>query len=186
MHNGTPILYSLGNFAFYQPVDLHYRKTGFLVSIDVVGDVVTGLQLLPYRITDTGLRGLGAAETRDFHRDMARVSKPFTTTGGHARAWDAYLAHYGAEGFTGEVLGILERMKTEPQKGAAMFRNRVTTMQHAELWREALTRLMSDAPRPPSRSAQAIISCLVRPDGQRVGRLKRLAPESTTAFTSRR
>ena len=44
--------------------------------------------------------------------------------------------YYGVAGFTSEVLGILDRMKAEPQKGAAMFRNRVTTMQHAELWRE--------------------------------------------------
>ncbi len=158
LRNGTPIVYSLGNFAFYQPVDLHYRKTGFLVTIDVAGDTVTGIGLIPYRITETGLRALDTSEARDFHRDMARVSKPFRTAGGHARAWDTYLAHYGAEGFTGEVLTILDRMKTEPRKGAAMFRNRVTTMQHAELWREVLTRLMADTPRPPSPVAQAIIT----------------------------
>ena len=129
-----------------------------MVTIDIAGDAVAGIGLIPYRITETGLRALDAAEARDFHRDMARVSKPFTTAGGHARAWDAYLAHYGAAGFTSEVLTILDRMKTEPQKGAAMFRNRVTTMQHAELWREALTRLMADAPRAPSPVAQAIIT----------------------------
>jgi len=164
IHNGTPIVYSLGNFVFYQPVNLHYRKTGFLVELDVVGDAVRGLTLHPYRITDSGLRRLRAAEARAFHRDMARVSKPFATAGGHARAWDAYLAHYGMDGFTGEVRGILDRMATEPQKGAAMFRNRVTTMQHAELWREALTRLMDDKPARPAAAATAIVTeYLTRP-----------------------
>lgn len=158
IHNGTPIVYSLGNFVFYQPVDLHYRKTGFAVTIDVVGEGVRGLTLHPYRITDTGIRMLRAGEAREFHRDMTRVSRPFTTARGHARAWDAYLAHYGVDGFTSEVLAILDRMKTEPQKGAAMFRNRVTTLQHAELWREALTRLMADAPRPPWAGGRAIIT----------------------------
>lgn len=158
IHNGVPIVYSLGNFVFFQPVDLHYRKTGFAVALDVTADAVTGITMHPYRITDTGLRALGASEAREFHADMTRVSKPFTTAGGHARAWDAYLAHYGAAGFTSEVLTILDRMKSDPQKGAAMFRNRVTTLQHAELWREALTRLMADAPRPPSPGALAIIT----------------------------
>jgi poly-gamma-glutamate synthesis protein (capsule biosynthesis protein) len=138
-------------------VDLHYRKTGFVVTLQIAGDEVTGLDLHPYRDTETGLRGLDEDEARDFTRDMTRVSAPFRSPGGHARAWDAYLAHYGAGGFTTEVLGILDRMKTEPQKGAAMFRNRVTTMQHAELWRETLTRLMADSPRPPAAAALRVI-----------------------------
>ena len=46
-------------------------------------------------------------------------------------------------GFKKEVLGILDRMAAEPHKGAAMFRNRITTLQHTELWRDALTRFMA-------------------------------------------
>ena len=40
-------------------------------------------------------------------------------------------------------------MDSEPRKGAAMFRNRITTLQHAELWRDALTRFMSEKPATP-------------------------------------
>ena len=161
---GTPIAYSLGNFVFYQPVDRHYRKTGFFVTLDLEGDEVAGVGLHPYRITDTGLRMLEDGEAREFKRDLARVSAPFRTARGPARAWDAYLAHYGMEGFTAEVRAILERMRIEPQKGAAMFRNRVTTMQHAELWRETLTRLMAEAPPAPWPAALAAIEAwLERP-----------------------
>lgn len=158
VRGGTPILYSLGNFVFYQPVDLHYRKTGFLVSLGLEENRVTGVDLHPYRITDQGLRSLGDAEAREFHRDLRDVSRPFRTPGGHARAWEAYLAHYGASGFADEVRMILDRLAREPQKGAAMFRNRLTTMQHAALWRDALTRLMTDAPRPVSARAGAVIA----------------------------
>ena len=63
-------------------------------------------------------------------------------------AWQAYLAYYGPEGFKKEVLGILERMAAEPRKGAAMFRNRITTLQHSELWRDALTRFMAEKKAP--------------------------------------
>jgi hypothetical protein len=44
-------------------------------------------------------------------------------------------------------------MKADPRKGAAMFRNRITTMQHAELWRTFLTRMMDDGKRGYPRDA---------------------------------
>lgn len=156
-HNGRPIFYSLGNFVFYQPVDLHYRKIGYVVTLQIAPGAVVGAEVHPYRITDTGLRGLEAREDREFRRLMARLSAPFASEGGHLRAWDAYLAHYGVEGFASEVTGILERMESEPQKGAAMFRNRVTTMQHAELWKDVLTRVMQGGRRTPPRDASRLV-----------------------------
>lgn len=161
---GRAIFYSLGNFVFYQPADLHYRKTGFFVALRLARDRLAGVELHPYRISDTGLRALRPDEQGGFRRDIARVSRPFRTPGGPARAWDAYLAYHGIEGFTAEVAGIMERMKTEPQKAAAMFRNRLTTMQHAEQWRDLLTRVMADRPRRPSRVEQEVVArWLTRP-----------------------
>ncbi len=151
-YHGRPIIYSLGNFVFYQPNALHYRKTGFFVTLRCTGADVAAVDLHPYRIGDAGLRRLTDAEERDFVRDLERVSRPFHTPAGHERAWNAYLAYYGVDGFRAEVTGILERMTQEPQKAAAMFRNRVTTRQHAELWRTFLTGMMAD--RPP-RSTEA-------------------------------
>lgn len=161
---GRPIFYSLGNFVFYQPAALHYRKVGFFVELELNGDRVTGAQLQPYRITDTGLRTLTGVELRDFRSAMTRVSRPFETPAGPSRAWDAYLAHYGVDGFIAEVSGILDRFRTEPQKAAAMFRNRVTTMQHAELWRDALTRIMEQPARSPrGDAARTVREWLTRP-----------------------
>ena len=156
-YGGRPILYSLGNFVFYQPTALHYRKVGFAVTLQIEGRAVSGIELHPYRITDTGLRTLEAKEDREFRRRLAAVSRPFTTPGGPERAWGAYLAYYGLEGFTKEVLTILDRMRTEPQKGAAMFRNRVTTMQHAELWRDCLTLIIEKGRRRPLQSERATV-----------------------------
>ncbi len=152
-HRGRPIVYSLGNFVFYQETNLLYRKTGFCVSLRLRGPEVTAVEWHSYRITRYGLRTLNTQEDRAFRQDLSRVSRPFLTPLGPSRAWEAYLAHYGVEGFTAEVNGILERMKAEPQKAAAMFRNRVTTMQHAELWKDALTRVMTGASRRPPRDA---------------------------------
>ena len=154
---GRPILYSLGNFVFYQPAPLYYRKRGFCVSLLIRRRGIAGLELHPYRITETGLRALAVSEDRAFRRDIARISRPFRTPSGPARAWDAYLAHYGVDGFIAEVTGIIERFKTEPRKAAAMFRNRLTTMQHAELWRDVLTGVIRRGARL-SRAEQDVVA----------------------------
>ena len=164
--HGRPILYSLGNFVFYQPAPLHYRKIGFWVALQLGPDGVAGVELHPYRITDAGLRALDGSADRAFRRDIARVSRPFCTVQGPGRAWDAYLAHYGAEGFAAEVTGIIDRMKREPQKAAAMFRNRLTTMQHAELWRDVLARIVDARPRRLPRAEREVVAeWLTRPAG---------------------
>jgi poly-gamma-glutamate capsule biosynthesis protein CapA/YwtB (metallophosphatase superfamily) len=156
-YQGRPIAYSLGNFVFYQHTDLYYRRVGFCIRLKLAGNTLASLEMLPYRITETGLRRLGPAEETSFQRKIAQISKPLHARAGAAKAWEAYLAYYGMSGFTGEVLGIVERMKTEPQKGAAMFRNRITTLQHAELWRDFLTRVMDKEPRPYSKKAIRVI-----------------------------
>ncbi|HSA95523.1 MAG TPA: CapA family protein [Acidobacteriota bacterium] len=146
---GRLIAYSLGNFVFWQPGDLHYRRTGFFLVLHVRQGRLASYDIHPYRIRESGLRLLAGPEKAEFRRKIAEVSKPLTAGNGLPDAWQAYLAYYGPDGFKKEVRDILEKMETEPQKGAAMFRNRVTTLQHAELWRDALTRFMAEKPVPP-------------------------------------
>jgi poly-gamma-glutamate capsule biosynthesis protein CapA/YwtB (metallophosphatase superfamily) len=156
-YHGRPIAYSLGNFLFYQLTDLYYRKVGFAVVLTFDGARLSALDVLPYRITETGLRGLDQRERRDFWPMLERLSKPLHEPNGVERAWQAYLAYYGMAGFSNEVSGILEKMKTEPPKGAAMFRNRISTMQHVELWRDFLTRVMAGGKNPHSRAARRVV-----------------------------
>ncbi len=148
MRRGRLIAYSLGNFAFYQPPELYYRRTGFCLSLEVRASRLASYGIHPYRITERGLRALDGRERGLFRQALRRVSRPLECAKGVAEAWQAYLDHYGPMGFKTEVLGILDRMEKEPRKGAAMFRNRLTTLQHAELWRDALTRFMSEKPAP--------------------------------------
>lgn len=169
VRRGRLIAYGLGNFAFFQPPELLYRRTGFCLSLEARAGGLASYALHPYRITDQGLRRLGAGEERRFREALGRVSSPLRTAKGIAEAWQSYLAFYGPEGLKAEVLGILGMMDTEPRKGAAMFRNRITTLQHRELWRDALTRFMSERPAP------------VRPDWTRLVRewlTKPLGPRS--------
>jgi poly-gamma-glutamate synthesis protein (capsule biosynthesis protein) len=148
VRGGRLIAYSLGNFVFWQETDLHYRKTGFCLRLQVRRGRLATYELFPYAITERGVRRLGRREESAFRGKLGLVSAPFASASGVADAWQAYLAYYGPGGFKKEVRGILEKMETEPRKGAAMFRNRVTTLQHAELWRDALTRFMAGRPEP--------------------------------------
>ena len=144
VRDGRLIAYSLGNFVFFQPSELYYRRTGFCLMIHVRGNRLSSYELLPYRITGQGLRKLDGLEGSKFLSEIGRISEPLRSASGIAEAWQAYLAYYGPGGFKKEVLGILEKMETDPRKGAAMFRNRITTLQHSELWRDALTRFMAE------------------------------------------
>jgi poly-gamma-glutamate capsule biosynthesis protein CapA/YwtB (metallophosphatase superfamily) len=153
----TPIIYSLGNFVFYQHTDLFFRKIGFFVTLDCGADGVRFADLHPYRISENGLQALETREGTAFHQVMARLSKPYQTATGHEKAWDAYLEYYGAAGFDAEVANILDKMRTEPPKGAAMFRNRITTMQHIELWRTYLTRVMQGGKPRYSKEMYALV-----------------------------
>jgi poly-gamma-glutamate synthesis protein (capsule biosynthesis protein) len=141
---GRLIAYSLGNFAFYQLSDLYHRKTGFFVEVRVRGNSLESFEIHPYRISAKGLTSLDRREAAGFRKKIDRISRPLGIASGVDEAWQAYIAYYGPEGFKKEVLAILERMAVEPRKGAAMFRNRITTLQHSELWRDALTRFMAE------------------------------------------
>jgi poly-gamma-glutamate capsule biosynthesis protein CapA/YwtB (metallophosphatase superfamily) len=155
--DGRLIAYSLGNFVFYQTSDLYYRRTGFCLELHVRGGRLSSYELHPYRITERGLRKLGRHEETKFLDKIGRISEPLGSASGIAQAWQAYLAYYGPAGFKNEVLGILEKMGTEPRKGAAMFRNRITTLQHSELWRDALTRFMAEKDNPVPAGMTRII-----------------------------
>jgi poly-gamma-glutamate capsule biosynthesis protein CapA/YwtB (metallophosphatase superfamily) len=154
---GRPIVYSLGNFVFFQQTTLHHRKVGFCVSLRCESGAVSAVELHPYRITGEGLRRLTPAEAQAFGRDLTRISRPFRTAAGPLRAWNAWLEYYGEAGFRAEVTGILEKMTADPRKAAAMFRNRITTMQHVEHWETFLTRMVDGGRRDHSRADYELV-----------------------------
>jgi hypothetical protein len=151
----TPICYSLGNFAFYQQTDLKYRKLGYLVNLKVSKESFLSLELIPYKIHDSGLSRVKEPELETFWNKFKEISLPLHDDKKVNETWQSFLHYYGRQGFFNEVSMILEKMKREPQKGAAMFRNRLTTLQHYHLWKDFLTLLVEDnlesSPKWPQR-----------------------------------
>ncbi len=140
--NGVPICYSLGNFVFYQETDLFYRKLGYLVKAGVSRAGLAHIELIPYEIGSESLRLLKGDESALFFESLKKVSLPLARQDGISEAWHGFLRYYGIKGFRDEIAMILAKMDQEPAKGAAMLRNRITTMQHREHWIDAMTRIM--------------------------------------------
>ncbi len=148
--DGVPAYFSLGNFAFYQPAPFYYRKTGYLLEIELDGRGIASHRPIPYRIHDRGPRLLKGGEKRDFDRLFKKLSAPLASAERAKRAWHAVLAYNGVDGFRAELRKILDTFDSKPPTGAAMLRNRVCCMQHRTQWTDGLTRIadgtISDAP----------------------------------------
>lgn len=142
VHHGVPICYSLGNFVFYQPTDLLYRKIGYLVKVGVATDGLHSLRMIPYEIGPAGLSQLKGEKRRRLFKKLAALSGPLVEDGGITDAWHGFLKYYGIKGVKNELATILERLSTEPPKGAAMFRNRLTTLQHYHHLTDLMTRII--------------------------------------------
>jgi len=141
-HRGVPICCSLGNFVFYQDTDLYFRKLGYMVKIGLTRDALVCLDLIPYQIQEGGLSTLKDQKRANFFTRFKEISLPLDTPEGINDAWNGFLHHYGRNGFKNEVAMIMEKIETDPQKGGAMFRNRLTTSQHFYHWRDLLNRMV--------------------------------------------
>jgi poly-gamma-glutamate synthesis protein (capsule biosynthesis protein) len=170
-YSHIPICYSLGNFAFYQQTDLKYRKLGYLVNLKVKKKSLLSLELVPYEIHDSGLSILKEQKRQAFWHKFKEISMPLQDKKSLNDAWHGFLHYYGESGFFDEIAMILEKIKTDPQKGAAMFRNRLTTLQHYHHWKDFLSYIVEDKlESPPKWSQKLIEEWLTRKtDGNRIG-----------------
>jgi poly-gamma-glutamate capsule biosynthesis protein CapA/YwtB (metallophosphatase superfamily) len=141
-HKGVPVCHSLGNFVFFQETDLKFRKLGYLVTVGFTRDGLVSLKLVPYRINGSGLQALQDQELDSFLVKFKEISLPLDDPRLLSDTWHGFLHYYGANGFFEEVSMIVEKMKIDPKKGAAMFRNRMTTLQHYHHWKALLTRMV--------------------------------------------
>jgi len=141
-HKNTPVCCSLGNFIFYQPTNFFWRKLGYLVRLHISKKGLAGLDIEPYRIHDRGVQMLAGPDRDYFFKRLKEISDPLSTPEGSREAWQGFLDYYGVAGFKNEVNMILNKLDDAPGKGAAMFRNRLTTAQHFYHWQDLLTRVV--------------------------------------------
>jgi hypothetical protein len=150
IYRGVPICYSLGNFVFFQETDLFYRKMGYMIRAGLSPSGLTGFSVIPYEILADRLALLRGEKKHRFFEDLKKISVPLEDNRSITAAWNGFLRRYGIKGFEQEIGMLLDMLAKEPLKGAAMFRNRIATMQHNRHWIDALTRIVEgtidDAP----------------------------------------
>lgn len=140
----VPICHSLGNFVFYQETQLKFRKLGYMVKAQADKDGLASFEVIPYQIIPQGLELLKDENKDMFFSKLRQVSDPLNTRDGRMDSWNGFLDHYGQTGFFNEINTILEKMNADPKKGAAMFRNRLTTLQHYHHLKDLMTRIVAN------------------------------------------
>lgn len=148
-HNEVPIFYSLGNYLFYQETNLFHRKQGYLLELSVSKQGLQSFKVHPYGINDNGVFLLKGQRFRNFMRLLEKLSAPLAE---HAyETWHGVLKARWNSGFAKtEFEKTVELFKHEPLRAAAVFRNRMTTLQHTGLYIPMFDRVVNgvidDAP----------------------------------------
>ncbi|MBR7139877.1 MAG: CapA family protein [Lentisphaeria bacterium] len=137
---GKPVFFSLGNFIFYQPKQLAYRKLGYHLHVGVNENGITSVEVLPYQLTEEGAKRFDPVQ---FDGILDAISGCLEKRENVVEAWNGFLSYYGVEGYIDELQRILKEMTDDAGKGAAMLRNRVMTLQHLHHWNDGLTRIVS-------------------------------------------
>lgn len=144
IHHGVPICYSLGNFVFFQHTDLLYRKIGYMIKAQIHEKGVSHIRIIPYEILWDRLNLLTGEALRRFFQRLKAVSEPLKSFNHVKDAWHGFIKYYGISGFKNEMHHIMDTLEKEAPKGAAMFRNRLTTLQHSHHLMDTMTRIMEE------------------------------------------
>jgi hypothetical protein len=167
IRNRTPICYSLGNFVFFQQTELQFRKIGYFVKAGIAENGLAHMRIVPYEIVSAGLRLLQNEKYQWIMQKLKAISEPLTDFPRIIEAWHGFIRYYGIKGFRGEMENIMGQLEKEPAKGAAMFRNRLTTMQHHQHLVDTMTRVMNGTlDQAPSWALNTVTEWLTRPIAQ--------------------
>ena len=139
----VPICYSLGNFIFFQHTELQFRKIGYFVKAGINENGISHIRMVPYEIHPTRLQLLKEDKRQWVLNKLKDISEPLGDFPQVIEAWNGFIKYYGIKGFQNEMTHIMDQLAKEPAKGAAMFRNRLTTMQHNQHLADAMTRIMN-------------------------------------------
>jgi poly-gamma-glutamate capsule biosynthesis protein CapA/YwtB (metallophosphatase superfamily) len=139
-HHGVPIVYSQGNFVFWQENDLYYRHVGYLVHLDFVDDRLVKLELSPYKIAREGLSVLGGQEKEYLLGQLQNVSQLLSNPETVQHSWDAFVDRIGVKGLVSRLQSDLDMIAQDLPYGTARLHNMFFTSAHNELFLNGLKR----------------------------------------------
>jgi len=90
LYNGTPIAYSLGNFALWARVPMEYHRLGYFLRARFRGSELSVLEIWPYRIGLDGLRLLTGEQLARFLQELEELSTLIADEDRLVDVWNAY------------------------------------------------------------------------------------------------
>jgi hypothetical protein len=157
IHRGTPIIYSMGNFVFLQRADLFFRRSGYMVEVELSAKKLSGLRLVPYLITPEGLHLMAGDLRQWFLGRLREVSAPLSDASALVAAWEAFIDLRQEQGFEGILKWVLAGWGDSAPLAAARLRNVFQTPAHFELWTRGLTRIAEGRDGTAPEWAQRIV-----------------------------
>lgn len=143
LHNGVPIVYSLGNFVFWQTDPAFYRHAGYIVHLDLSGSVLTGLEVTPYQVHKDGVRLMGAKMRAKFAEDMTRVTALLANPAAIEETWNAFMDRMGIEHIARRLEVGAGGLRNHDLKATSQLINLFFTPAHRELYIRAMKRVMN-------------------------------------------
>ena len=106
IHQGRPIVYSLGNFALWTPRCVPHTRLGFVLQARFRGARFTRLEIIPYRMQSDCLCKLSGEERTSFLEDLARASDPLEDSSKVEAFWCAYADCWLEHGLAQDLVAI--------------------------------------------------------------------------------
>lgn len=140
IHHNVPIVYSQGNFVFWQEGESFYKHAGYLVHLDLFKQDIMKMEITPYIIRQTGLERMKEPLKSVFLDTMHKVSQLLAHPKHVRHVWDAFIDTMGVQGLKNTLERTIKRMEVDEKVGAAQLQNLFFTPAHSELFIRGLAR----------------------------------------------
>jgi poly-gamma-glutamate synthesis protein (capsule biosynthesis protein) len=140
VHNGVPIVYSQGNFVFWQEEDSFYKHAGYLVHLDVERERIVKMEISPYLIGRSRLSLMQGAMKSHFLDTLHAVSELLARPEDVRSVWNAFADEIGMAGLMRTLTGRIGSVGIDERMGAGLLLNIFFTPAHRELYIDALRR----------------------------------------------
>ncbi len=113
IYNGKLIIYSLGNFAFWDPDGHPWQKLGYVVKVNFVQEKLHSAELIPYRISEDGLKRLSDVERSEFLLQLNTHSTLLHDPNDVSTIWNAFADRWSDKYLSEELMQISSLLLSE-------------------------------------------------------------------------
>lgn len=141
----VPIIYSQGNFVFWQRDDMYYHHTGYMVQLLIRDGSLKGVYLIPYVIKAEGLQLMQQSEQERFIKDLEELSSCLKDQTMMEELWNAICDDVGSDNVSSQLSEWSKGMAEGDVKSSALLHNLLFTQAHRDLLMRVIQRRMNEA-----------------------------------------